>query len=114
MRGRLLAHLGDSAGTNGTAALTDSEAEALLNGDGGDQLNAHLHVIAGHAHLDALGQGDHAGNVGGAEIELGTIVVEEGGVTAALVLGQDVDLALELGVGVNGAGLSQNREWSRA
>ena len=28
--------------------------------------------------------------------------------TAALVLGQDVDLALELGVGMNGAGLGQN------
>ena len=41
-------------------------------------------------------------------IELRTIVVEEGGVTAALVLGQDVNLALELGVGVNGAGLTQN------
>ncbi|CAN3986970.1 ABC transporter permease, partial [Dysosmobacter welbionis] len=63
---------------------------------------------AGHAHLSALGQGDDAGHVGGAEVELRTIVVEEGGVTAALVLGQDVNLALELGVGMNGTGLRQN------
>ena len=68
----------------------------------------HVDVIAGHAHLSALGQGDDAGHVGGTEVELGTIVVEEGGVTAALVLGQDVHLALELGVGMNGTGLAQN------
>ena len=43
-------------------------------------------------------QRDDAGNVGGTEIELRTIVVEKGSVTAALVLGQDVNLAGELGV----------------
>ena len=68
----------DNTGTDGTAALTDSETQTLLDSDGGDQLNAHLDVIAGHAHLGALGQSDDAGNVGGAEVELGTIVVEEG------------------------------------
>ena len=103
-----LGDLGNSAGTHSAATLTDSETQALLNGDGGNQLHAHLDVIAGHAHLSALGQGDDAGHVGGAEVELRTIVVEEGGVTAALVLGQDVNLALELGVGMNGTGLRQN------
>ena len=83
----------NNAGTHGTATLTDSETQALLDGDGGDQLNLHVHVVAGHAHLSALGQGDDAGHVGGTEVELRTIVVEEGGVTAALVLGQDVNLA---------------------
>ncbi len=68
----------------------------------------HVDVIAGHAHLSALGQGDDAGHVGGTEVELRTIVVEEGGVTATLVLGQNVNLANELGVGMNGAGLGQN------
>ena len=67
-----------------------------------------IDVIAGHAHLNALGQGDDAGHVGGPEVELGTVVVEEGGVTAAFFLGQDVNLALELGVGMDGAGLRQN------
>ena len=51
---------------------------------GGDQLHVHLDVVAGHAHLSALGQGDDAGHVSGTEVELGTIVVEERGVTAAL------------------------------
>src|SRR5699024_1981750 len=49
-----------------------------------------------------------AGHVGGTEVELGTVVVEERGVTAALVLAQDVDLTLELGVGVNALGSSEN------
>ena len=49
-------------------------------------------------HLNAFGQGDDAGDVGGTEVELRTVVGEERRVTAAFVLGQDVDLALELGV----------------
>ena len=62
------------------AALADSETQALFHGNGGDQLNMHIDVVAGHAHLGALGQGDDAGNVGGAEVELRTIVVEERGI----------------------------------
>ena len=68
----------------------------------------HNNVVAGHAHLNAFGQGDDAGNVGGTEVELRTIVVEEGSMTAAFFLGQDVNLTLELGVGMDGAGLAQN------
>ena len=105
---RLLVDGDDDAGADGAAALADSEAEAVLDGDGGDQLNIHVDVVAGHAHLNALGQGDDAGHVGGTEVELGTVVVEERGVTAALVLAQDVDLTLELGVGVNALGSSEN------
>ena len=90
------------------AAFADSETHAFFHGNRGDQLNVHINVVAGHAHLSAFGQGDDAGNVGGTEVELRTIVVEERGVTAAFVLGQNVDLANELGVGVNGTGLGQN------
>ena len=105
---RLLVDGDDDAGADGAAALADSEAEAVLDGDRGDQLDVHVDVVAGHAHLNALGQGDDAGHVGGTEVELRTIVVEERGVTAALVLAQDVDLALELGVGVNALRSSEN------
>ena len=100
--------LDDDAGTNGTAAFTDSEAETLLDSDRGDQLDLHVDVIAGHAHLGALGQGDDAGDVGSTEVELRTIVREEGGVTTTFVLGQNVDLRLEDLVGMDSAGLSQN------
>lgn len=46
--------------------------------------------------FNALGQRDDAGDVSGTEIELRTIIVEERSMTAALVLAQNVDLALEL------------------
>ena len=105
---KLLVDADNNTGTDSTAAFTDSETEAVLDCDRGDQLDVHVDVVAGHAHLNAFGQGDDAGNVGGTEVELGTVVVEERGVTAALFLGQDVNLALELGVGVDGLGCSQN------
>ena len=104
---KLLLDVDDNTGTNGTAALADSEAQALLDGDGGDQLDLHVDVIAGHAHLGALGQSDDAGHVGGTEVELRTIVIEERSVTATLVLGQNVNLANELGVGVMEPGLDR-------
>ena len=107
MKRKLLA-VDNSAGTNGTATLTDSETQALLDSDRSDQLNVHLNVIARHAHLNTLGQSDDAGNVGGTEVELRTIVVEERSMTAAFFLGQDVDLASELGQRMDRTGLAQN------
>ncbi len=56
--------------------------EVALDGD----------VVTRHSHLGALGQLDVAGHVGGTEVELRTITIEERGVTAALLLGQNVDL----------------------
>src|SRR5262245_62715291 len=94
----LLDDLRHPAGADGAAALADREAQALLHGDRLDQLDLHLGVVTGHDHLRALRQVDHAGDIRGAEVELRPVVVEERRVPPALVLGQDVDLALELGV----------------
>ena len=49
-----------------------------------------------------------AGHVGGAEVELRPVVGEERRVPAALFLGQDVDLGLELGVRRDRARLGQH------
>src|SRR6185437_12468005 len=84
------------------------EPQTLVHGDGLDQLHRDDGVVTGHDHLRALRQRHHTGHVGGAEVELRTVVVEERRVPAALVLGQDVDLALELGVRRGGAGLDDN------
>ena len=65
-------------------------------------------VVTRHSHLGALGQLDRTGNVGGTEVELRTIAIEERGVTATLLLGQNVDLAGELGVRGNRTGLAEN------
>src|SRR5580704_13823305 len=108
VRERLLDDLGNPAGTDRVAALPDREQEAFLHRDGLDQLDPHLGVVTGHDHLGALGEVNHPGDVRGAEVELRPVVVEEGGVPPALVLGQDVDLGLELGVRRVGAGLDDD------
>src|SRR5262245_50121750 len=95
---RSLNNLGYAARTDRTATLADGEAQRLLHRDGLDQLDAHRGGVAGHDHLGALGQRDHTGDVRGPEVELRTIVVEERGVPAALLLGEDVHLRLELRV----------------
>src|SRR5262245_55446836 len=94
----LLDDLGDAAGADGAAALTDREPEAVFHRDRRDQLDVHRDVVARHHHLDALGQVGGTGHVGRAEVELRPVAVEERGVAAALFLGQDVDLRLEVGV----------------
>src|SRR5437762_7545189 len=104
----LLGDAGDGPGTHRAATLADGEALAGLEGDRGDEFDGHLDVVAGHDHLGTLGQADGAGDVGGAQVELRPVAVVEGGMAAALLLGEDVDLRGELGVGLDRAGLGQH------
>ena len=95
------------------ATLADSELEALLHGDRVNELALDGDVVARHSHLNlvAVGVGelgDVTGDVGGAEVELRAVAGEERGVTAALLLGEDVDLTSELGVRGDGAGLGDD------
>ena len=101
-------YLGDDAGTDGLAAFPDGKAEFLLEGDGGDELDGDRHVVTGHDHLHPFGKLHDAGHVGRPEVELGTVAGEEGGMTAALFLVQDVDLGLELRVGSDGPGFRED------
>ena len=73
-----------------------------------DQFDGHLYVITRHAHLNTSGQFANAGNVGGSEVELRTIVVEERSMTSTFILGQNVYLSGKLSVAGNSTGLSQN------
>src|SRR5258708_2045211 len=98
----------DDAGTDGAATFADREAQLLFHRDRHDQMHFHCDVVARHHHLGALGQMHDAGNVGGAEVELRPVVGEERRVTAALVLGQDVSLGLELGVRLDRTRLAQH------
>src|SRR5688572_12431321 len=104
----LLLDADDGAGADGPATLADGEALADLEGDRGDELDAHLDVVAGHDHLGPGREPDGPGDVRGPEVELGPVAVVERRVAAALLLGQDVDLGGELGVGLDGAGLGQD------
>ena len=91
-KGELLLDVDNNAGTHGAATLTDSETQALLDGDGGDQLDLHVHVIARHTHLCAFRKSDNTCYVSGSEIELRTLVVEERSMTSTLVLSKTVNL----------------------
>src|SRR5665213_900345 len=104
----LLQDLDDATRTHGTATLADGEGETLFHGDRLAQGHGHLGVVTRHDHLGARGQLDGAGDVGRAEVELRTVVREEGLVTAALFLGEHVDRGLEVRVGRDGAGLAQH------
>ena len=62
--------LGDGAGAHGVATFADGEALGRLEGDGGDELDVHLDVVAGDDHLGATVELDGPGDVGGAQVEL--------------------------------------------
>src|SRR3954467_5437016 len=104
----LLEDLCDSTGTDRAAALANGEAQTLFHSDRLDQLDAHLRVVTRHHHLGAFGQVDDTCDVRRTEVELRPVVVEERRVPATLVLGQDVDLRLELGVRRDRAGLAHD------
>src|SRR3954454_8226946 len=104
----LLDDADDGAGADGPATLADGEALADLDGDRGDELDAHLDVVAGHDHLGALGQPDGPRDVGRAQVELRPVAVVEGGMAAPLLLCQDAEPGGELGVGLDRATLGQD------
>src|SRR5271166_4979278 len=108
-----LQDLHHDAGTDGLATFADGEPEAILHGDRRVQLDGHLDIITGHAHLGLAAVfrqqvEDRAGHVGGADVELGTVALEERGMTTPFFLAQDVDLGLELGVRRDRAGLAND------
>src|SRR3546814_3743845 len=73
----LLCDRRDNPCADRAATFANGEAQTLLHGDRSDQLDRQLDVVARHDHLGALGEDDLAGDVGGAEVELRTIVGEE-------------------------------------
>ncbi len=99
---KLFNDLGNNAGTYGSTTLADSETQTFFDSDWSDQLNVHLYVIARHAHLNTFWQFDYASNVSCSEEELRSVVVEEWGMTATFVLFQNVNLAMEFGVWMDG------------
>src|SRR5436189_692734 len=98
----------DHAGADGVPALADGEALALLDGDRRDQLDIDVDVVAGHDHLNARRHRDRAGDIGRAQVELRAIAGVERRVTAALLLGEDQHLGLELRAGLDAAGLGHH------
>ena len=54
------------------------------------------------------GRMQRPGHIGGADVELGPVAIEEGGMPSALLLGQDIDLGGKAGVRLDAARLGQH------
>ena len=104
----LLDDFGNGASADGAAALADGELGSLFHSDRVDELDGEGDVIARHDHFGTGGKSDGAGDVGRAEEELGTIAVEEVGVTATFFLLEDVGGGGELVVRDDGSGLGKD------
>src|SRR5580692_12979177 len=89
-------HLSDHTGTDGFTTLADGETQALLHRDRGDQLHHDLDVVPRHHHLGALRQLHGSGDIGGAEVELRPVALEERRMPTALFLAQHIHFGLKL------------------
>src|SRR3954466_6495439 len=107
-RRALLEDSGHHPRAHRAATLADGESQTVVHGDRLDQLDRHLDVVARHDHLGALREVGNAGHVGGAEVELRPVAVEERRVAATLFLLQAVDLSGELRVRRDRARLAEN------
>src|SRR4051812_46124337 len=94
--------------SNRSSAFADGEAESFFHGDGGDKLDLHLDVVAGHHHLDSCRQVCDACDVSCTEVELRAIACEERSMTSAFFLGQDIGLSLELRMRRDRTGLNDD------
>ena len=88
--------------------LPHGKAHALLDGGGRNELALAGHVIAwhGHLHLVAIGAGhtdNGASHIASAEVEDRHVARHHRVAAAALILLGEVDVGLELGVGLGGA-----------
>ena len=101
-------NLGDGASADGAAALADGELGAFLHGDRVDELDGEGDVVARHDHLGPSREGDGAGDIGGPEEELRTVAVEEVGVAATFLFGEDVGGGGELVMRDDGARLGKD------
>ncbi|UYH33528.1 elongation factor Tu [Pseudomonas aeruginosa] len=98
--------VGIKATTKTTCTGVEMFRKLLDEGRAGE--NVGIDVVARHYHLYAFRQFAVTGHVGGTEVELRTVALEERGVTTTFFLGQHVHFALELGVRLDGARLGQN------
>ena len=109
----LLNNLTDNASANSSATLTDVESQSLFHGDGSDKLNIKSGIVTRHNHLSSLLELQIAGDISSAEEKLRSVVGEEGGVAATLVLVETVDFGLEFSCGLDGTGLGKYLQLER-
>ena len=84
----LLNNLRDGAGADSPATFANREAHLIFEGDRHDEYYIHADIVTRHDHLNAFGQRDVTGHVGRTDVELGTISLEERGMTTTLFFAQ--------------------------
>lgn len=109
LKHRLLDDASAETSSNGSATLTDVESLTDLNSVGMAHGDDHLGVVTGHDHLaggilSTLGEGQVDGLISSSEVELRSVVLLETGVSATLLLGENVERSEELSVRLDGAG----------
>src|SRR5207253_10244821 len=92
----LIQNIAHATRPDGFAAFADGEANGFLQRDRSAQIDLDCDVVAGHDHFHAVRQLDRASDVGGSEVKLRQVVGEKRRVTAAFLLGQNVNFRLEL------------------
>src|SRR5690606_4209973 len=103
----LFNNLGNDTGTDGTAAFTDGETQAVFHGDRCYQCHSDRYVVTWHHHFSTGWQFNSTSHVSGTEVELWTVAIEEWCMTTTFIFTQHVDLCCEFGVRLDGAGLGQ-------
>lgn len=109
LKHRLLDDASAETSSNGSATLTDVESLTDLNSVGMAHGDDHLGVVTGHDHLasgilSTLREGQVDGLISSSEVELRSVVLLETGVSATLLLGENVERSEELSVRLDGAG----------
>jgi hypothetical protein len=105
---RLLDDASAETSSDSSATLTDVESLTDLDGIGVAHGDNHLGVVTRHDHLTGgilgtLREGQVDGLISSSEVELGSVMLLETGVSATLLLGKDVEGSEKLGMRLNGA-----------
>jgi hypothetical protein len=108
LKRRLLDDASAETSSDSSATLTDVESLTNLDGIGVTHGDNHLGVVTRHDHLtggilSTLGESQVNGLICSSEIELGSVVLLETGVSATLLLGEDVEGSEKLGMRLDGA-----------
>src|SRR6185312_9618523 len=86
-RHKLLLDANNNTGAHRVATFSDGEAQSFFDGYRVYERNVECHVVSRHRHLYPFGQLRYSGDVGGSEVELRPVSLEEWRVPPSLFLG---------------------------
>ncbi|GIX62114.1 uncharacterized protein BcabD6B2_15490 [Babesia caballi] len=103
-----LVDFGDEPRCHRLTTLPKGKAKTLVDRHGMQKLDVALHVVARRRHFNVALQMDGAANVASADEGLRPVVGDEGVLAATLLRGEHVEVGVEFGVALVGAGLNEH------